>query len=151
MIAIFDRPVARRRPKGGGRPARRAMVRWAWRLLVREWRQQLLIVALVVVAVGATTVGSAVPTDSPAPAPLGFGTAQDGASFQGTSAAEAREVAALEAHFSPVQVVENETLQVLGSVDSFQLRAESADGRFVGKDHPARGWDLRVPSTKSPG
>jgi putative ABC transport system permease protein len=30
----------------GGVPARRAVIRWAWRLFRREWRQQLLILAL---------------------------------------------------------------------------------------------------------
>jgi hypothetical protein len=30
----------------GGTPARRAVVRWAWRLPRREWRQQLLVLAL---------------------------------------------------------------------------------------------------------
>ena len=41
----------------GGAPARRAIRRWAWRLLRREWRQQVLILALLAVAVAATTVG----------------------------------------------------------------------------------------------
>ena len=39
------------------RVARRAISRWAWRLLRREWRQQLLVLVLIVVAVAATTVG----------------------------------------------------------------------------------------------
>jgi putative ABC transport system permease protein len=34
--------------------ARRAVIRWAVRLLRREWRQQLLILALITVAVAAT-------------------------------------------------------------------------------------------------
>ncbi len=34
---------------GGGVPARRAVIRWALRLLRREWRQQLLILALITV------------------------------------------------------------------------------------------------------
>src|ERR1019366_10280748 len=36
-----------------GLPARRAVTRWAWRLLRREWRQQLLILGLIAVAVAA--------------------------------------------------------------------------------------------------
>ena len=48
-------------------PARRAVIRWAVRLLRREWRQQLLILALITVAVGATVVGSAVATTTPSP------------------------------------------------------------------------------------
>ena len=34
---------ALRRPGNGGVAARRAVVRWAWRLFRREWRQQLLV------------------------------------------------------------------------------------------------------------
>jgi len=59
------------------------MRRWAWRLFRSEWRQQLLIVALVVVAVGATILGATVATDTPPAANTGFGTAQDLVNFQG--------------------------------------------------------------------
>ena len=69
----------------GGVPARRAVVRWAWRLLRREWRQQLLILALITVAVAATFVGSAVATNTPPPAGAGFGTATDLATFPSLS------------------------------------------------------------------
>src|SRR6185437_6791647 len=51
------RPVTTRPPAHGGGPGRRAIRRWAWRLLRREWRQQALILALLIVAVAATTAG----------------------------------------------------------------------------------------------
>ena len=73
----------RRGPANGGVPARRAVIRWAWRLFRREWRQQLLVLALIVVAVAATVVGAAVATNTPPPAGAGFGTAQDLATFPG--------------------------------------------------------------------
>ena len=62
--AVTERPAQRR--ASGGVPARRAVIRWAIRLLRREWRQQLLILALITVAVGATVVASTVATDTPA-------------------------------------------------------------------------------------
>ena len=74
----LDRPteVASSGSKGrGGVPARRAMVRWAWRLFRREWRQQLLIVTLITVAVAATIIGAAVAVNTPPPKNAGFGTA----------------------------------------------------------------------------
>ena len=40
--ALRERPARRRAPDGGV-PARRAVIRWAWRLFRREWRQQLLV------------------------------------------------------------------------------------------------------------
>src|ERR1700745_1073503 len=79
---VRERPAARRAPNGGV-PARRAVIRWAMRLLRREWRQQALILALITVAVAATVVGSAVATTTPSPATAAFGIAQDLATFAG--------------------------------------------------------------------
>jgi len=55
-------------PRHGGMAARRAVVRWAGRMFRREWRQQLLVVTLLSVAVtgaiGSITIASnAVPAD----------------------------------------------------------------------------------------
>ena len=44
---------ALRRPSSGGIAARRPLIRWAWRLFRREWRQQILVIALLTVAVAA--------------------------------------------------------------------------------------------------
>ena len=46
----------------GGVPARRAVIRWSWRMFRREWRQQVLVLALLVFAVGATTVVTSLPS-----------------------------------------------------------------------------------------
>jgi putative ABC transport system permease protein len=46
-----------RGPAHGGVAARRALVHWAWRLFRREWRQQILVVTLLAVAVAAA-IGS---------------------------------------------------------------------------------------------
>ena len=54
----------------------RAVVRWAWRMFRREWRQQLLILGLIAVAVAATVVGAAVASSAPARPTDGFGAAQ---------------------------------------------------------------------------
>src|ERR1700723_1883820 len=83
------------RPADGGAPARRAVVRWAWRLFRREWRQQFLILALIVVAVAATIVGSAVATNNPPPKNFGFGTAEDSVSFPTYNAHAASVIASL--------------------------------------------------------
>src|SRR5205807_3733617 len=71
---LQGRPVETEVP-GGGMAARRAMVRWAWRLFRREWRQQLLVLALIIVAVVATVLGAGIGTNTPPPANAGFGTA----------------------------------------------------------------------------
>ena len=121
--------------RGGGTrslSARRAVMRWAWRLFRREWRQQLLVLTLIVVVVGAIFVAAAVATNNPTPANLGFGTANDLASYQGAVPHLSAKVAALEHRFGRVQVIENETLSIPGSVDTYQLRAESSHGPFSG-------------------
>src|SRR5271170_6238547 len=92
-------PPDDRRPPDGGAPARRAVVRWAWRLFRREWRQQFLILALITVAVAATIVGSAVAMNNPPPKNAGFGTAQDSVSFASYDAHAASVVESLEHRF----------------------------------------------------
>jgi putative ABC transport system permease protein len=124
-------PLAETRPPDGGVPARRAVVRWAWRLFRREWRQQFLILALITVAVAATIVGSAVATNNPPPKNAGFGTARYSASFPTYDAHTASVIARLE-HGGPVQVIENETLSIPGSINTYQLRAQNPHGPFGG-------------------
>ena len=79
--ATITRRPAQAGTGNGGVPARRAVIRWSLRLFRREWRQQLLVLALIIVAVGATVLGAAVSTNNPPPANAGFGTAQDQATF----------------------------------------------------------------------
>jgi putative ABC transport system permease protein len=100
------------------------------RLLRREWRQQLLILALITVAVGATFVASAVATTTRAPAGAGFGTARDLATFTGSSSHVAAEIASLKQRYGRVEVIENETFSVPGSVATYSLRAQNAHGPF---------------------
>jgi putative ABC transport system permease protein len=129
--AVLERPVEAR-PENGGAPARRAVIRWAWRLFRREWRQQFLILALITVAVAATIVGSAVATNNPPPANSGFGTAQDSVSFTTYDAQTASVIASLEHRFGRVELIENETQSIPGSIDTYQLRAQDPHGPFSG-------------------
>jgi putative ABC transport system permease protein len=127
--ALRERP-APARAAGGGVPARRAVIRWAWRLFRREWRQQLLVLALIVVAVGATIVGAAVATNTPPPANAGFGTAGDVAVFQPPGPHLAAQIAALRHRFGRVEVIENQTMSIPGSIDTYDLRAQNPRGPF---------------------
>ena len=123
-------------PTTGGVPARRAMMRWAWRLFRREWRQQLLILLLVIVAVGAVVVGAAVAVNTPPPANSGFGTAGDLAIFTNSGKQSvgpaAAQIAGLEHRFGTVQVIENQTYRVPGSTKTFQLRSQDPHGPYGG-------------------
>ncbi len=132
MSTAVIAPGADIRPADGGRPARRAVVRWAWRLFRREWRQQFLILALISVAVAATIVGSAVATNNPPPSNSGFGTAQYSATFSNLDAHTKSQIASLEHRFGRVELIQSETQPIPGSIDTFQLRAQDPHGPFSG-------------------
>jgi putative ABC transport system permease protein len=124
-------PPTRRIPNGGV-PARRAVIRWAIRLLRREWRQQLLILALITVAVGATVVASTVATDTPAPIAGVLGTARDSASISGPPAQINAGIAKIESLYGQADVIENESVPVPGTQNTFDLRAQNPHGPFGG-------------------
>jgi putative ABC transport system permease protein len=138
-VGVLERPATGSAPEPttGGVPARRAMIRWAWRLFKREWRQQLLILLLVVVAVAAVVVGAAVATNTPPPANAGYGTADDLATFASSGKqapnlhSVAAQIAALEHRFGTVQVIDNETFNVPGSTQTYQLRAMDPNGPYA--------------------
>ncbi len=97
----------------------------------REWRQQLLVLALIVVALAATVLGAAVAVNNPPPANAGFGTAQDIATFQGGSPQKlASQIAALQQHYGQVDVIENQTVAIPGSINTYALRAQNPNGPF---------------------
>jgi putative ABC transport system permease protein len=127
--ALRERP-AQAGAGNGGVPARRAVVRWAWRLFRREWRQQLLVLALIVVAVAATLLGAAVATDTPPAANAGFGTATDLATFQAPDPKLATQIAALKDRFGRADVIENQTIAIPGSISTYDLRAQNPRGPF---------------------
>ena len=126
------------RSRHGGVPARRAMTRWAWRLFRREWRQQLLILALVIVATAGTILGAAVSTNSTQVANFGFGSAQNlaffqtpGANAKGGDATINHDVAQLERLYPRSDVIENQTLSIPGSINTYDLRAENPSGVYL--------------------
>jgi putative ABC transport system permease protein len=117
---------------GGGMPARRAVIRWALRLLRREWRQQLLILGLVTVAVGATAVGATVATNAPEPLSAFLGTAQASVSPSGPPAQINAVIREVERRAGRVEVIDNTAEQIPGSHATFDLRAQDPRGPFSG-------------------
>ena len=69
-------------------------------------------------------------TNTPPPAGAGFGTATDMATFPSLSPHVTAEIAALAHRFGRVDVIENETFSVPGSVTTYSLRAQNPHGAF---------------------
>jgi putative ABC transport system permease protein len=126
-VIVLDRSS---RERDGGMPARRAITRWAWRLLRREWRQQILILALIAIAVAATTVGVGVSSNTPLSPYVGFGNAKDLATFQNDGASTKATIASWHARFGAIQVIQDESITVPGSVDTYQLRSQNPTGTY---------------------
>jgi putative ABC transport system permease protein len=125
------RRAAGERAGDGGVAARRAVVRWAWRLFRREWRQQLLVLALLAVAVAATVFSVSAAYDLVPSADARFGTAThrlelDRADRRGLDA----QVAAVRAWFGTVDVIGRRAVPVPGSVEPLELRTQDPQGAY---------------------
>jgi putative ABC transport system permease protein len=115
---------------GGGIVARRAVIRWGWRLFRREWRQQLLVLGLLTVAVAATIWGASVVTNSQIPPGYPtFGTGAAQVTLSGTDPRLAADVAAIAARWGPADLIEKQNVTT-GAGQSVQVRAESPHGHY---------------------
>jgi putative ABC transport system permease protein len=113
---------------GSGIVARRAVIRWGWRLFRREWRQQVLVLGLLTVAVAATIWGASVVTNSQLPNATyaTFGTASAMAALPG---ADPNLAAAIAGRWGPVDLIESQNVTT-GISQSVQLRAENPHGHY---------------------
>jgi putative ABC transport system permease protein len=115
----------------GGVAARRAVIRWAGRMFRREWRQQLLVVTLLTVAVAAA-VGSITLVYNTSPAVNSeFGSANAALEFDGIDPQQLQTgLAAAERWFGTTDVIEHRPVAVPGSVDKIDYRAQDPDGAY---------------------
>jgi putative ABC transport system permease protein len=119
------------RPSNGGAPARRAVVRWSWRLFRREWRQQALVLTLLLVAIAATTVGLGLVTNVAASHDQStFGTANRVLNISGTSQDLRDDVAAAQKYFGAIDVIAHQKVAIPGSVATIDLRAQDPNGAY---------------------
>jgi putative ABC transport system permease protein len=118
-------------PRDGGVAARRVVVRWAGRMFRREWRQQLLVVTLLTVAVAAavgsiTIVYNATPADN-----AEFGSANYLLQFDGTHPRKlGAELASARRSFGTIDVIGHRSLPVPGSVETVDYRAQDPHGAY---------------------
>lgn len=110
-------------------PARRAMARWAWRMFRREWRQHLIMLSLITVAVAGTVIGSAVAVNASPPVTAGFGTANHLVHLDGADPRLSRDLAALRSRFGALDVIEDQQVAT-GLSQGVQLRTQNPDGPY---------------------
>ena len=129
---LRDRGV-RSGPAGGGVPARRAVARWAWRLFRREWRQQILVLALLILTVAAAAFSVSAAYDvASLPGPQ-FGSANHLLQFDGTNPrALTADIAAARKAFGTIQVIGRRFVPIPGSTQTVEFRAESPHGPYSG-------------------
>ena len=115
---------------GSGIVARRAVIRWGWRLFRREWRQQLLVLGLLTVAVAATIWGASVVTNSQIPPGYPtFGTGAALVTLPGTDPQLTADIAAIDGRWGPADLIQKQNITT-GTTQSVQLRAESPHGHY---------------------
>ncbi len=129
---LRDRPVLPG-PADGGVPARRAVARWAWRLFRREWRQQILVLALLTLTVAAAAFSvSAAYNVASLPGPQ-FGSADHLLQFDGTNPkALAADIAAAREAFGTIQVIGRRFVPTPGSAETVESRAQNPQGPYSG-------------------
>jgi putative ABC transport system permease protein len=130
MTTLAHRSGLRGRSNGGV-AARRAVIRWAWRMLRREWRQQILVTALLTVAVAAAIGSVTVVYNSGAVDEADFGSASHLLRFDGTDprALEAGLDSARD-WFGTTEVIGHRSFAVPGSLETVEFRAQDPDGAF---------------------
>src|SRR6266481_2591195 len=115
---------------GSGIVARRAVVRWGWRLFRREWRQQLLVLGLLTIAVAATIWGASVVTNSQIPPSYPtFGTGAAQVTLPGTDPHLPADIADIAGRWGPADLIQKQNVTT-GTTQSVQLRAESPHGHY---------------------
>jgi putative ABC transport system permease protein len=124
------RRPAREATTDGGVPARRAVVRWSWRLFRREWRQQVLVVALLTVAVAAAVGGASVAFNLASSKAGRFGAADHLLTYGGADPQTQARVAAAAEWFGTIDVIGRREVPVPGSVESVEFRAQDPHGAY---------------------
>jgi putative ABC transport system permease protein len=116
---------------GSGIVARRAVIRWAVRLVRREWRQQLLMIAMLTVAVAMMVVATSVAASTRGEsAQATFGTGNAIVTLPGTDPRLATDIAAITRRYGPGDVIESQALDT-GTGTQAMLLAEKPHGRYV--------------------
>ena len=133
MSAILHDRLPHQGSVSGGAAGRRVVTRWARRLLRREWRQQILVVALLTLTVAAATFGVAAAYNvASLPGPQ-FGSANHLLQFAGTDQKTmTADITAARKAFGTIQVIGRQFVSIPGSIQTVEYRALSPEGPYSG-------------------
>lgn len=113
-------------------PARRAIARWAFRLFRREWRQQLLVLSLLVTTVGGAVAGITIAENATSDAPGAFGTASAMATLENSDNAGAQQaILAARQRFGTIDVIAHRPITIPGTVQRLDLRDTDPNGTYT--------------------
>jgi putative ABC transport system permease protein len=130
-VSAVAHPSAPARPTGGGVAARRAVMRWARRTFRREWRQQLLVVTLLTVAVAAAIGSIIVAHNTDSAVNTELGSASQVLTFDGSDPAKLRAgIDLARKSFGTIDVVGHRSVTVPGSIEKVDFRAQDPDGAY---------------------
>ena len=116
-----------------GLAARRPLIRWAWRLFRREWRQQILVITLVTIAVSAAVCGVTIAYNSGPLDYAEFGSGNAILEFDGGDPSKLEaSLTESEERFGTTDVIGHRFLPVPGSVDTVEFRAQDPRGPYAG-------------------
>jgi putative ABC transport system permease protein len=127
-------PSALGGPRNGGVAARRALIRWAGRMFRREWRQQVLVVTLLTVAVAAaigsiTVAYNSVPADN-----SDFGSGNQVLTFDGSDPRKLQAgLDSAKKWFGTTDVIGHHSVPVSGSVETVDYRSQIPGGAYAGE------------------
>jgi putative ABC transport system permease protein len=131
MRSALQRRSIQERAANGGVAARRAVLRWGWRLFRREWRQQLLVLMLLTVAMAAASFSVSAAYNLVPSSDARFGTANHRLDFDRSDPRTLeREVSAVRAWFGTVEVIGHRSVPVPGSVETLELRTQDPRGPY---------------------
>jgi putative ABC transport system permease protein len=126
-----DRPLPEPGDPRRAAAARRSLSRWALRLAVREWRQRLLIMALITAATTATVLGIVIASATPGTPNAGtYGTAAALVQLPGATKNLPAVVARIEKAYGPASVIDDEPIAT-GQAGGADLRAQDPHAPYT--------------------
>jgi putative ABC transport system permease protein len=130
-MTILAHRSALGRPRNGGVAARRAVIRWAGRMFRREWRQQILVVTLLTVAVAAAVGSVTIAYNTSPPDNAEFGSADHLLRFDGADPRKLEAgLASAEESFGTTEVIGHHSLVVPGGIETVDFRAQDPNGAY---------------------